>query len=407
MKQIRLCIVAGLLLALAVPLLAAYGESPVHLSNRIRVGYDDNINLLPADMDPVDSFRIIDELEFLVNLNMERMYLGLRYRPSLIWYSDRDEANADNKDYDFLNDLDLNFSYDLAPALTLALNDTLRASKLPSIYDEYYIVRRDDDNIYNSALATLSYDILPKTRLDLSGRHILLDYDNVDSARYGNYYSLVGGLTLRQQLASRTTVLGDARYQTLTYNKAPADHNRDANMIFFGLGAEQTFAPSLIGSLRAGMENRQYDDEEYDDNTAPYGELSLTFLPTPVTRLTGAASYAIDESDAGAYMSQNRTYLSLSLAHDFTAKWSLYASTAFTLNDYDGDYALDDRDPATPALGDGTEKTYLVSLRLAYRINRINWLELGYQYTKLDTDLQNRESYDRNRVDLGWKIQLF
>ncbi len=407
MKQIRLCIVAGLLLALAVPMLAAYAESPIHLSNRLRVGYDDNINLLPEDMDPVDSFRLIEELEFLVNLNMERMYLGLRYRPSLIWYTDRDEANADNKDYDFLNDLDLNFSYEFTPSLALALNDTLRASQLPSIYDEYYIVRRDDDNIYNSALATLSYNILPKTRLDLSGRHILLDYDNEESARYGNYYSLVGGLTLRQQLASRTTVLGDARYQTLTYSEAPADHNRDADMIFFGLGAEQTFSPSLIGSLRAGIENRQYDDEDYDDHNAPYGEASLTFLPSPRTRLTGAASYSIDESDAGAYLSQNRTYLSLSLAHDITAKWSFYASTAFTLNEYDADYALDDTDPATPALDDGTEKTYLVSLRLAYRINRINWLELGYQFTKLDTDLQNRESYDRNRVDLGWKIQLF
>ena len=55
----------------------------------------------------------------------------------------------------------------------------------------------------------------------------------------------------------------------------------------------------------------------------------------------------------------------------------------------------------------GTEETYLASLRFSYRINRINWVEAGYQFTKLDTDLNNRESYDRNRFDIGWKIQLF
>ena len=59
-----------------------------------------------------------------------------------------------------------------------------------------------------------------------------------------------------------------------------------------------------------------------------------------------------------------------------------------------------------PAPG-GTEKTYLASLRLSYRLNRINWLEVGYQYAKMDTELENRQSYDRNRFDIGWKIQLF
>lgn len=396
MKHIRLMIAAGLLVALIVPS-AAFSE--VHLSNRLRVGYDDNVYLEDDSHDPVDSFRIIEELELLVNLNLERMYLGLAYRPSLLWYTDRDDE-ADNKEYDLVNDLDLNFLYRFSPSLALSLNDSLRSSRLPQVNDENYIVRRDDDNIYNSAIATLSYNLRPETRLDLSGRHILLDYEEDASALYGNYYSLVGGLTLRQQLASRTTVFGDLRYQTITYDKAPATHNRDADMVFAGLGAEQTFNPKLLGSLRAGMEQRTYDNDAYNDNTAPYGEVSLTFLPTPATRLTGSASYSIDESDAENFMSQNRTHASLSLAHDFTAKLSLYASGAYTLNDYDEEYAIE----AAPG---GSEDTYLASLRLSYRINRINWLELGYQFTKLDTDLANRENYDRNRFDIGWKIQLF
>lgn len=401
MKQIRLFIVAACLLALAAP---AFAESPIHLNNRLRLGYDDNVyqagEATAADgstvtHDETDSFRIIEELEMLVNLNLQRTYLGLRYRPSFIWYSERDDD-----DTDFLHDVDLNFVQKITPALVLSISDTLRASQLPELQDENYVVRAKDDNYYNSALATLSYNVRPETRLDLSGRYILLRYTE-DANENDNYYSAVGGLTLRQQLASRTTLMGDLRYQTVVYDEAEEAYNRDANSMFGGLGVEQTFNPKLLGSLRAGVEQRMYDNDAADDNTQPYGELSMTFLPTPATRITTAASYSIYESDIATYLSQNRTYLSLSFAHDFTTKLNFYLSGAYSLNQYEADYALE-----TGAV-DADENSFLLSARLAYRINRINWLEVGYQFIKLDSDLVNRESYDRNRFDIGWKIQLF
>ena len=397
MKQIQLFVVAGLLLALGGPVMAATAESPIHMNNRVRLGYDDNIYQEDDARSPESSFRIIEEIEMLVNLNLERTYLGLRYRPSIIWYADREPD-----DMDFLNDLDVNFTHNFSPSLSLSLSDTLRAGQLPELQDEGYVVRQNDDNIYNSALATLSYHIKPETRLDLSGRYITLTYtEDSPSKENSDYYSLVGGLTLRQQLASRTTVMGDFRYQTLTYNEASVDNNRDADTIFGGLGLEQSFGPQLLGSLRGGVEQRAYDDETFDDNTSPYGELSMTFLPTPATRLTAAASYSIYESDIESYLSQDRAYFSLSLAHDFTAKLSFYLSGAYSLGAYEADYALDD------TLGDADETSYLLSARLAYRLNRINWLEAGYQFVMLDSEVLNRESYDRNRIDIGWKIQLF
>jgi len=392
MKQIQLFIVAGLLLALTVPVMAASAESPFHLNNRIRLGYDDNIyqtdDNSATGRDPTGSMRLIEEIEVLVNLNLERTYLGLRYRPSLIWYNDREPSSTD-----FLNDLDFNFTHNFSPALSLSLNDTLRAGQLPELQDGDYIVREDDDNYYNSALATLSYDIRPQTRLDVSARYITLIYDSSSPAKDNNdYYSLVGGFTLRQQLASRSTIMGDFRYKTLSYKDASTNNNRDADSIFIGLGLEQTFNPQLLGSLRLGGEQRTYDDSAFDDNTEPYSDISITYMP----------SYSIYESDVALYMSQVRNYLSLSAAHDFTAKWSFYISGAYTLNSYRAKYSLDEA-----AYGDADENSYLVSARLSYRINRINWLEAGWQFVKLDSEVQGREDYDRNRIDIGWKIQLF
>ena len=399
MKHIRLFIVAGLLLALAVPAMAAPASSPLHMNNRLRLGYDDNIyqedDNPSLGSDPDSSLRVIEEIEMLVNLNLERTYLGLRYRPSLIWYEDREPD-----DTDILHDMDLNFTHTFSPVLSLSISDTLRAGQMPELHDDGYVVRQNDDNIYNSVLGTLSYNVRPETRIDVSGRHIMLVYDE-DANDNNNYYSMVGGLTLRQQLASRTTVMVDGRYQTLIYNDADDEHNRDADTLYAGLGLEQTFSPQLIGSVRAGLENRMYDDDYYDDNAQPYGELSMTFLPTPATRITGAASYSLYESDIEEYLNQNRTYLSLSLAHDFTAKLSFYLSSAIAFSTYEADYALDGE------LQDEDETSYLVSARATYRVNRINWIEAGYQYVLYDTDVLDRESYERNRFDIGWKIQLF
>ena len=402
LKQIRIFTVAACLAAWAA---SAFAESPVHLSNRLRIGYDDNVYqageaTLPdgstVQHDETDSFRILNEIELLLNLNLPRTYLGLRYRPTLAWFSDRE-----GDDTDFWHDLDLNFVQKFSPALSLSFNDTLRYSQLPELQDDNFVVRQDDDNYYNSALATLSYNIRPETRIDVSGRHILLRYTE-DDHENDNYYSVVGGFTLRQQLASRTTLLGDLRYQTLVYDEAEDAYNRDANSVFAGLGAEQTFNPKLIGTLRGGFEQRQYDNDDYDDNSQPYGELSATFLPSPATRITGSASYSIYESDISSFLSQNRTYLSLSFAHDFTAKLSFYASGAYAINEYEADYSLED------GAEDADETTILVSARLSYRINRINWIETGVQYVELDSDIVNRESYDRLRWDvIGWKIQLF
>jgi hypothetical protein len=96
---------------------------------------------------------------------------------------------------------------------------------------------------------------------------------------------VVGGLTLRQQLASRSTVMGDLRYQTVTYNEADADTTAMRRRLR-GPRRGADVQPAVAGRLRGGVENRAYDNEAYDDNTQPYGELSMTFLPTPATRLT-------------------------------------------------------------------------------------------------------------------------
>ncbi|MBR4190303.1 MAG: outer membrane beta-barrel protein [Kiritimatiellae bacterium] len=394
MKTLQGISVAALLAAFAMTGFAQTQSQPFHLYNRLRVGYDDNI--YSSEDDKQKSFRLVEEIEVKLNLALERLYVGIDYRPSLLW-----EPERESDETDFLHDLTASLSYNLTPQLTFSFKDTLRASQLPELESDGYRVRADDDNYNNSAVATLAYNVLPQTRIDLSGRYSFLEY-NEDEREADNYWQAAGGASLRQQLASYTTVFADFRYQALRYPDAKSELKRDADSFYGGVGLEQTLSDKLVAMIRGGVQHREYDLDRFDDNTKPYVDGSFTIMPTPDTRLTLSGGYSVSESDVGAYASENRGTLALNLAHDFTDKLTLYANGSVAFSKFEGDYSFNEAE-----YGDDDETSYLASARLSYRIHRINWLELGYTFTKMDSDVLGQADYDRNRVDLGWKIQLF
>ena len=375
----------------------AYADTAraIHLSNRLRFEYDSNV--FQTDGDKKDSFNFYEAIELAINLNLETTYLGINYRPSFVWYSGRDSGKTD-----FLNNLDVNLSQKLGPVVTLGVSEKLRAGQLPAVEDDDYQVRNDDDNIYNSILATLAIQLLPATRLDLSGRHVLLKYDE-DAHDNDNYRILVGGVSLRQVFGSLTTGFLDGRYSDTAYNDAEEQFNRDSKTVYVGLGLEQTFNPKLLGTLRAGFSRREYDLDGYDNNNNPYADLSLSFLPSPATRLTANVGYSIAESSAGNYLSENRLDTSLHFAHDCTAKITLNASVGYARSQYDSKYQL--VKSADGSSKDEDSNRFYATTLLSFQVIRNNWLEFGWQFVKLDSDVET--SYDRHRLNLGWRIQLF
>jgi opacity protein-like surface antigen len=384
---------SALLLSAAVAF-AAEGTTPFHIANRVRLEYDSNV--YQAAEDEKDSLNIYEEIELALNLVGETSFLGLRYRPNIICYTARDDDKTD-----LYHDLDVNLSQQFGRTVTLGVSDQLRAGQLPAVEDDDYRVRSDDDNIYNSLLATLAIQLKPATRLDLSGRYRFLKYNEDEGHEGDNYRTWVAGASLRQAFGSLTTVAVDYRYQDFTYNDAPKGTERDNTTHYVGGTLEQTFSPELLGSLRAGASFRSFELDAYDDDTSPYVDLSLSLLPSPRTRLTANFGYSVSESEVSYYMTENRLYASLHLAHEFTKKLSLYASAGYELNKFDDKYLIGESEGDL----DDKDSTYYASARIAFQVVRNNWLEIGYQFTGIDSEL--RTEYDRHRVNAGWRWQLF
>ena len=386
-----LCVAALPLLVVQGNVFGAEGSKPFQINNRLRVEWDDNIYQAAEDL--TSGFKVIEEVDLLVNLNLEKTYVSLRYRPQFTWWENREPDKTD-----FNNDLDFVFNHDFTPRLSLSVTDTLRRGELPELEDGDLFVREDDSFYWNSVVGTISYLFRPNTRADVAGRYILLRYDDSDTAENENYNIYVGGLTLRQILTAKSTLLGDFRYEGVEYDGL----DRGSKTLYVGAGAEQTFNQNLIGNLRGGWQRKQFNDDALGTENSPYGDVSLTLLPSTATRITGGASYSLYQANVFPYADQKQLQLYLSFAYDITAKISWYLSGGFTRGQYDQEYALD----AEPGIEDGAENVYQASTRLTYKINRWNSLEAGYQFVDFDSELSQRVSYKRNRVDVGWKVQL-
>lgn len=393
MKWLNIVLVGALSGILLFDLAIAAPETAqnVQIKNRFRVGWDSNVYEEKEDKN--DSFKIIEELELLLNMDMEQSFFGLRYRPTFLWWTDREPD-----DTDFHHELDLVLAHNFTPRLSINAKNSLRIAELPELIERGTVVRENDDYTYNLADAVLGYRVSEATRVEIGGRYTLLRYDNEDVAVTDDYDIYAAGVTLRHQLQKETALSADLRYETTEYTDT---EERSSDSTFYGVGLEQIFTPNLVGSVRGGAQNKSFDKEDIEDETNPFGDVSLTFLPSPKTRITLGAGYSMFEADVYPFTSQDRLLSFLTLSHDLTARIQLFLAGSYQLSQYKGDQTLDD--PAYPKV-DGDEEVLQASGRVSYMLNRRNYLELSLQYLDFSTDL--REEFDRTRIEVGWRTQL-
>jgi len=392
----------------------ALAQKPANLTieNRVRLEYDDNIYLDAEDSE--GSFRIGDELSLSGDARFENAFLSLRYRVGTTWYDDRD-----GEELDWTHALDFVWNQTFSPRLTLGVLDTfLYADQPETIGPDGQISRTDASYYYNSLNATLATMVNPKLRADLSGRSQVLRYDDEFRSAVDDYDIATAGLTVRQQLGATTTVFGDARFEQLEYPNAgdtvtvslpgTAEQTTDtvpdrgSDVWSVGLGLDRIFAPTVVGTLRAGYTAKELTAANSDSETAPYGEGSLTLAPVPTTRFTLGAAYSLYQSTISSYANQTRTAVSVRAGHDLTAKVTVSLGVELVNSEYEAADTVDVVNEQTAE--DGSETAFVVSARASYAVNRMNSIEAGASFSDLSSDL--RDDYQRNIYDVSWRVRL-
>lgn len=370
--------------------MSVQAASPFQVSNRLRLEYDDNI--YETQTDEQDSFKIIEEVGLQYDLNLDQTAFSINYHPSFVWWADRA-----GDDTDLHHSLDLVLKHRFSPRVGIDMKETLRVADRPELIDRGATIRENGDYLYNSVGAGMDFLVSPKTFMDAEGRYLILRYDDNQLSFDRDYDLVVGGLSLRREFSERNTSSLQFRYEDISYDGP----DRGSDSVQTGIEVEQIFNPQFIANARAGFQYKSYNDSVAGDDTAPYFNMGLTFLPNPDTRLNLGAGYSLYEADLDAYNNQERTRFTFGASRDITAKLALHLDGYYTLSSYD---AKNVRTEDDGAYSNGDENVFQLSARATYQVASDNWIEAGWQYTDLNTDL--REDFQRNRLNLGWKIRI-
>jgi len=412
MKLIRLIVVSMLVVGFCGGAFGIQGL-PLTIDNRLRIEYDDNIRQETTDED--SSMKIVEQLQLIGDINAENTFASLRYQPSFIYWADRPESD-DNLDHA----LDLLINQRFSPRLSLAISDTLRYSELSELRaedDSELIIRPDNTYFYNKVDGAITYRLTSNLKLRANGAYDFVDYDENDVAQRDDYDKYTAGADLESAISKKTSVGGQLRYSDISYDNDPPPIVEDGQTVDRGFGdrgselvqvggiLQHIFSPNLIANMRAGYSMRDYNAAATDSAEAPYVSASATMLPSPKTRMTLGGTYSLYDADIYPYVGQTRSSVYGSIGHDVTAKVDFFVSATYIQGEYEADEVVDTI--VIERTGDnlgGDDDSAQVSSRLRYNFYRNNYLELGYQYTEVSSEV--RRDYDRNRYWIGWQTRL-
>lgn len=390
MKSVILGVVA---LAILSPFAFAQNTLPFGVNNRLRVEMDDNI--YQSSTDEQDSLKIIEELELIKNLDFDRSVLSLRYSPSFVWWSDRDED-----DTDIHHQADALYRHRLSESAGFNASWLMRLAELPELIDSGLITRENNDFLYNAIALGLDNRFGAKWLGDIEYKMNSLAYDEDSVADVNDYDQNIIGASLRYEVNPTTQFGGEVRFTDYDYD----DDGRDAESVQYGAVLKRQLSDRLAANIRAGFETKELTNANVEDADGAYVGGSFTVNPAEGTTFEVGANYSPAESPIAPYANQENTSFYARLNRALTPRIDWNIAGIYANSSYDSAETSDLVNPSS--FSDGDEDVLRLSTRLSYQINRMHAVEANYQYSDLSSDILPGREFERNRVSLGWRLSL-
>lgn len=410
---------AGLNAAYAPGLSPMETSKPWSVSASLRGFYDDNyatrnshlVNPVTGEKLKQDSFGI--EISPSVNFNWvwDRTLASIGYTYGMKWYEDRETGSADHS-----HQVNGRLSHAFSDRYKLDLSESFVIAQEPAVMEPAGAVtvplRTDGDNVRNTASANFTAQMSRLVDLVLGYTNDVWNYDEEGAGLRSSVLDRMEHLAVvNLRWAARPSTIGVFGYQfgmvDHTSNDSldgtpgnpyvdPDVRNTYTHTVY--VGADHTFNYQLMGSIRMGASFRDYFNAlptMDDSDVSPYVDASLTWTYNPGSQLQGGVRHTYNATDVAFVggtnptLDQQSTTAYLSLTHKITSKLTGRAMGQMQISEFEGGFA------------DGeTDNYFLAGVNLSYQINQHLSAEGGYNFDRLDSDLNGR-SYSRNRVYLG------
>jgi len=399
---------AGVQAAYAPGLTPLQTAKPWSVSATLRGFYDDNYTTSPEDT-ARDSYGFEISPSAAVNITRDQTYLGASYVYSMRYFDDRDDHKADHS-----HQANAKLSHAFTERYKIDVADSFVVAQEPEVIDpdiKTAFLRTSGDNIRNTGVATFTADLSDRFSAVLGYSNTFYDYEQTGpasrSAVLDRMEHMITANGRWQALPSTVGVLG-YQYGRVDYTSNnnlvdpafgyvdPESRNNESHYAYVGI--DQTITPTLNASVRLGAQYTQYNTDKVDSTVSPYADANATWtymkesyvqLGVRQSRSQTDLAFAVAPVTAEPTVDAESTLVYGSVNHKILAQLTASLLGQYQYSRYEGGFA------------DGNvDNFFLIGLNLTYDINRFLAAEVGYNYDRLDSDLDVR-SYTRNRVYVG------
>lgn len=421
------------LIALSTSILGAVESSvlnsqqatkPWSVSAALRGFYDDNINSSSNGSEQSSAgFQISPTINY--GFAGERTSFNFGYLLAANWF-DNPFSTWDSP-WQLTQTIQAALSHTFNPRVKVTLQDSFVIGQEPDVLQvastpyatSQYI---SGDNTRNYALINLNLQATSLLGFQVGYANSLYDYAAsgptvVGGQIYASNSAMLDRMENRFQLDSRWTlqpqtigILGYT-YTQIGYTgdeiigfSLPQGYimsnNRNSSGNTAYVGVEHTFTPDISGKMNAGAQiNDFYNDPNSSTKTTPYVQGSLTYAYRATSSLQ--AGVTLMQAPIDAFNAQGRSYVlnAQSLVvygawiHEIMPKLYSNLNGAFQQSKYNGGSV------------DGDSGFYYrIGASLTYEFTKYLSANVGYNWDQADTPDQINQSYNRNRVYLGFTV---
>jgi hypothetical protein len=403
------------------------------LSADLRGFYDDNYLTLPKNSPfgpRLASWGTEVSPSAAINHSVENTLMSASYIYDLRWY---EKHSTDDSSHQFNGRIEHEFS----ERYKLSVSESFVVAQEPTVIDPSIIsspLRVEGNNVRNTGQVDFTAGLTKDFDLHLGYGNTLYAYQQTARSVVGYPFSgaeagyfpepsrsamldrmeQLGTLDLRWKATPETTGIlgyqfGHTDYTSPEYIIFPGSYgappytspgylsnSRNSDSHFFFVGADESFTPTLNGSIRVGGEYLDYYNF-HTSRLSPYVDASLTdqYMPgcsgqlgvkhihnsTDVVGSTGTTP-VLDEDTTAVYISDS---------HKLTDRLTGTVMGQVQLSTFNGGGA---------GYNGETEQFYILEINLAYHFSPWLLTEAGYNYSNLRSDLPFR-AYTRDFMYLG------
>ena len=298
------------------------------------------------------------------------------------------------KDVDYTGSVALMYLRRLTPRLQFTANVGASYQTQPDLSQINTSTRQAGAFLSAHSKIDLTYRLKPRISVVTSASYNAVRYEE-PAQQVRDYGETVFGTELRYLFSPRLTLLGEVRYNTISYTTNSA---RDSHGLFLLLGGEVTLSRRFTSTVRLGASLRTFD-ESGGSATSPYGELTLNYLLAKATIIRFNGRYGFEEPpDAQSKLVSLRSGLSLVQSFSPRLRGTLGVNyvrqTTTTMP-----LAVA---PATGMLPEVSSAINTVdsTIGFEYNVNRSWTLNANYSYSR-EFGTNALRDYYRNRIFVG------